>query len=41
MFEIYENGKPTGLTFNNRDVASAIARDMESENGSRIEVRRI
>ncbi|WP_268871297.1 hypothetical protein [Pseudorhizobium marinum] len=41
MFEIYENGKTTGFTFRDRDVANAIARDMKRENGSRIEVRRI
>jgi hypothetical protein len=41
MNEIYENGKPTGLTFSDREVAEAIARDMRREGTKRVEVRRI
>lgn len=39
MSEIYINGKPTGLTYNDREVARAIARDMEREGCKRVEVR--
>jgi hypothetical protein len=41
MFEIFNNGKPTGLTFNDREVAKAIARDMEREGAKKVEVRQI
>ncbi|CUW85584.1 hypothetical protein N5C66_03820 [Rhizobium pusense] len=38
-YEIYENGKATGLIYSDREVARAIARDMEREGSKRIEVR--
>jgi hypothetical protein len=38
-YEIHANGKHTGLTYSDREVARAIARDMEREGAKRVEVR--
>lgn len=39
MHEIYQNGKPIGLTFSDCEVAKAIARDMQREGAKNVEVR--
>ncbi|MBB4244622.1 MULTISPECIES: hypothetical protein [Rhizobium] len=39
MHEIYQNGKPIGLTFSDREVAKAIARDMQREGAKNVEMR--
>jgi len=39
MFEIYDNGRPTGLIYPEKEVAKAIARDMRRESGGKITVR--
>ncbi|WP_261335129.1 hypothetical protein [Rhizobium leguminosarum] len=38
-YQIYEDGHPTGLVYNDCRVAKAIARDMEREGSKRLEVR--
>ncbi|MCP2138579.1 hypothetical protein J2S28_005703 [Rhizobium sp. SLBN-94] len=37
-YEIYEEGRPTGLIYSDREVARAIARDMEREGSKRVEI---
>lgn len=39
MHEVYANGKPTGLVYNDREVARAVARDMEREGAKNATVR--
>jgi len=38
-YQIYEEGRPTGLIYSDREVARAIARDMEKEGSKRVEVQ--